>query len=364
MPTRFLLETKQFNRLRQKEVGMGRRAAKLSRALIAFVALAALGFGFLWVGCTKESQTVVTPSATQQLGALSKAGQLEAVMAVQNRHTDRLMAIPDVVGTGTGADENGNAIILILTRREGVANLPMMIEGIRTRVDVVGEVRAMANTGTYRPVPAGVSVGNDKECAAGTVGCQVIKGGVHYMLSNNHVLARENAAAIGERIDQPGRYDGKPKCARTGQVATLSDFKAIVFSTSANNEIDAAIAQYTTSEVCSMVGGTYTPSSTAVSPSVGLAVKKTGRTSGETHGTIAGINVTLNVNYGAPGVARFVNQIYVASNFIRSGDSGSLMVTETGNNPVGLCFAGGSATAFANPIGPVLSFFNATVCSQ
>jgi hypothetical protein len=94
-------------------------------------------------------------------------------------------------------------------------------------------------------------------------------------------------------------------------------------------------------------------------------VKKTGRTSGETHGTIAGVNVTINVNYGSAGVARFVNQIYVAGNFIRSGDSGSLMVTDNANaNPVGLCFAAGSATAFANPIGPVLSFFGVTVCSQ
>lgn len=344
---------------------MGTRAAKLSRALIVIVAIAALGFGFLWGGCSKESQTVVSPSATQQSGALSKAGQWQSVMAVQNRHTDRLMAIPDVVGTGTGADERGNPVILILTQREGVPNLPSEIEGIRTRVDVVGEVQAMGNTGTYRPVPAGVSVGNDKECAAGTIGCVVLKGGVQYMLSNNHVLARENAAAIGERIDQPGRYDGKPKCAQTGQVATLSAFKAIVFSTSANNEIDAAIAQYTTSDVCSMVGGTYTPSSTVVAPSVGLAVKKTGRTSGETHGVIAGINVTINVNYGSPGVARFINQIYVASNFIRSGDSGSLMVTDNANaNPVGLCFAGGSATAFANPIGPVLSFFSAAICGN
>jgi len=63
-------------------------------------------------------------------------------------------------------------------------------------------------------------------------------------------------------------------------------------------------------------------------------------------------------------VATFVNQIYVASNFIRSGDSGSLMVTETGNNPVGLCFAGGSGSSFANPIGPVLQKLGVSICSQ
>ncbi|MEK6572345.1 MAG: hypothetical protein AABZ61_13300, partial [Bacteroidota bacterium] len=221
---------------------MGTQAARFSRALLVFVAVAALTVSFLWVGCSKESQEVVSPLASQQGGTLSKSAQLQAVMAVQNRHTDRLMKIPDVVGIGTGMDEKGNYVILVLTRGEGVPNLPTVLEGVRTRVDIVGEVRAMANTSKYRPVPAGVSVGNDKECSAGTIGCQVVKDGVHYMLSNNHVLARENKASIGERIDQPGRYDGKPKCSQTGQVATLSGFKSIVFSTSAGNEIDAAIA--------------------------------------------------------------------------------------------------------------------------
>jgi len=321
----------------------------------------------LWIGCSERQDITSVPVTSQQTPVLDKASlQVQAVMAVQERHTDRLMALADVVGTGVGADEKGMPVLLILTKRAGVPNLPAMIEGIRTRVDVVGDVRAMGYTGTYRPVPGGVSTGNANECASGTIGCQVLKGGTRYALSNNHVFARENAASIGERINQPGRYDGKPKCVQTGQIGTLAGYKAIVFSTSANNVIDAAIAAYSSgiSTTCSMVDNLYTPSSTVVSPSVGLAVKKVGRTSGLTTGTIAGINVTVNVNYGASGVARFVNQIYVASNFIRSGDSGSCMVTQSGNNPVGLCFAGGSATAFANPISAVLQYFNATVCSQ
>src|SRR5205814_7396010 len=131
----------------------------------------------------------------------------------------------------------------------------------------------------------GTSTGNDNECASGTIGCVVNKGGVQYFLSNNHVFARENAASIGERIDAPGRYDGKPKCAQTPQLANLSDFQAISFSN--NNTIDCAIAKpasgvaYTTAEA-----GGYTPSSTVVAPTVGLAVMKTGRTSGLTTGAI------------------------------------------------------------------------------
>jgi hypothetical protein len=333
------------------------------------VALVAL-LGLIWVGCNDISDRVSgpapQPSKVFDSNDLSAANpRVQEVMAVQNRHTDELLRTPDVVGTGTGVGANGDPVVLILTRRAGVPGMPAAIEGVRTRVDVVGEVEAFRSfKGTYRPVPAGVSVGNDNECAAGTIGCMVLKGATHYMLSNNHVFARVNDASIGERIDQPGRYDGKPICNPTGQVGTLAQFVAISFAPSANNVVDCAIAQLTTADDCSMVSNLYTPSSTVVSPSVGLAVKKVGRTSGLTHGTIAGINVTVNVNYGSPGVARFVNQIYVASTFIRSGDSGSLMVTETSENPVGLCFAGGSSSAFANPIGPVLQQLGVSVCSQ
>jgi hypothetical protein len=333
------------------------------RVLLVICLMAAV-----WFGCAEQSEQPTNPVSPQALTALTPHGLLnmenrgvQAVAGVQNKHTEDLMSRPDVVGTGIGADANGQPVMLILTRRAGVPNLPAVIEGVRTRVDVVGEIVPLGYRGTYRPLPAGVSVGNANECAAGTIGAIVLKGGTRYMLSNNHVLARVNAASNGERINQPGRYDAKPACGQTEQVGALTQFVPISFS--GNNTVDAAIASISQSSTCSMVNNLYTPSSTVVSPSVGLAVKKVGRTSGLTSGTISGINVTINVNYGV-GVARFVNQIYVASNFIRSGDSGSMMVTQNGNNPVGLNFAGSGGQSFANPIGPALQAFGATICNQ
>ena len=325
-----------------------------------------------WFGCNDQADRALDPSALGPIDNASRSAlsmdnpALQTVAAVQERHTSGLLAMNDVVGTGIGASASGEPVVLILTRRAGVPDLPATLEGIPTRVDVVGDVKAMAAgfKGTYRPVPGGVSVGNDRECAAGSIGAIVFRGGTPCILSNNHVLARINAAAIGERIDQPGRYDARPQCTQTGQVATLTAFVQIRFGGGQTNVVDAAVAQLTTAHTCSMVNNLYTPSTTTVAPSVGLAVKKVGRTSGLTNGTISGVNVTINVNYGSPGVATFVNQIYVASNFIRSGDSGSMMVTQSGNNPVGLNFAGSSGASFANPISNVLQSLNASICGQ
>ena len=110
-----------------------------------------------------------------------------------------------------------------------------------------------------------------------------------------------------------------------------------------------------------MVNNIYTPMHTTMTPTVGMYVKKVGRTTGLTHGQIGAVNVTVQVSY-TNGTATFTNQIYITgSNFINAGDSGSLLVTESGNYPIGLCFAGSSTAAFANPIQPVLQYFGATI---
>ena len=312
--------------------------------------------------------------------SLRNPSDLALVLSIQDENTSRLMSLSGVIGTGTGLNAAGQPAVLVLANRAGVEDVPSSLGGVPVEVRVVGQVKAYSQidedaalpVGAIRPdakpgggggtLQMGTSTGNDNECAAGTLSCVVIKGGNKYFLSNNHVFARENAARNGERIDAPGRYDAHPICGQTPQCGTLSDFQPISFSS--NNTIDCAIAAPSSglAFTCAEAGG-YTPSSSVVSPAVGLAVQKTGRTSGLTTGTIQAINVTIQVQYSG-GVATFINQIMTPGNFIRSGDSGSLMVTQSGNNPVGLCFAGGSGGSFANPIGPVLSRFSATVCSQ
>lgn len=236
-----------------------------------------------------------------------------------------------------------------------------------------------------RPIQLGTSGGNVNDqtaefCCSGTLGALVNKGGVLEILSNNHVLAIVNQGSIGDDINQPGLIDTSPTCQviPADIVADLSQFVPISFT--ANNTMDAATAAIRAGQVdpngSSLDIGP--PSSTPVAASIGMNVKKSGRTTGLTRGTIRAINVTVNVAYPIEcgseevQVARFVGQFRVRSrpcfsfggrafgkNFSRGGDSGSLIVEDVGTcpAPVGLLFAGGGCDTFANPISGVLSAF-------
>jgi len=117
-----------------------------------------------------------------------------------------------------------------------------------------------------------------------------------------------------------------------------------------------------------------TISASTVGASVGQAVKKSGRTTGLTRGTIGALNATVTVGYedecsGTAFNKTFTGQIIVSqrhSSFLNSGDSGSLMVEDVATNPraVGLLYAGSSTSAVANPIGDVLSHLGATMVGQ
>ena len=181
------------------------------------------------------------------------------------------------------------------------------------------------------------------------------------------MYARENAASIGETIYQPGRYD--LGCASGSQYAwaTLAFFQNINFG--GTNTVDVALARLndaTQLNATTPPNGYGAPSSTTANATLNMAVMKYGRTSALTTGVVVGINVTVQVQY-TDGIATFVNQVQIRGDkgaFSKAGDSGSLIVTRTGKNPVALLFAGGQTSTFANPIGPVLQAVGGTIVSQ
>ena len=208
----------------------------------------------------------------------------------------------------------------------------------------------------------GVSGGNVNDhsnafCCSGTLGSLVTINGTKYILSNNHVLGRSDQAVVGEDVSQPGLIDNGCR------VATLvGDFTAAV---PLGQNVDAAVAQLRTGTMDStgFIEDVGVPSSTIVNPSVGLAVAKSGRTTGFTTGTVSSINTSVNVQYqrgcnsGKKFTVSYTNQVVInSSTFSAGGDSGSLIVTNNAShNPVALLFAGSSTTTIGNPIGEVLT---------
>jgi hypothetical protein len=327
-----------------------------------------LAFSLLWIACSEKQPSVTGPQPV----SVTVPSYLSKAVAVQNRHTGRLMKLDGGEGVGLGLGLDGPPGIIVFTSKPTIAGLSKELDGLPVETELTGKFVAFARplSGRYRPAPIGVSISNNLECATGTLGCVVEKAGKKYILSNNHVLARENLASIGEDIVQPGRYDNKPKCANRVadyKIADLSEFVPLGYDSTDTNLVDAAIAELSTSDfTCATPSQFYgLPGSTPVAATLGLAVKKVGRTSVLTTGTVTAVNATVRVGYSG-GVALFVGQIVTSRHFIKSGDSGSLMVTDdASNNPVGLLFAGTSdGLAIANPIDEVLQAFNVSICGN
>ena len=220
-----------------------------------------------------------------------------------------------------------------------------------------------------RNLHLGVSGGNVNDrsnsfCCSGTLGALITDGNNQYILSNNHVLARGGAAVPGEDVSQPGMIDVNCNIA-----TVVADFTGAAPLGSSN--VDAAVAQLRSGQMDSsgFIEDIGVPGNTITNPSVGLAVAKSGRTTGFTTGTISSINTSVNVGYqqgcgkGKKFTVSFTGQIVISSStFSAGGDSGSLIVTNNAShNPVGLLFAGSSTTTIANPIGQVLQRLGAAL---
>jgi hypothetical protein len=208
----------------------------------------------------------------------------------------------------------------------------------------------------------GVSGSNVKDitsgfCCGGTLGSLLTDGTNRYILSNNHILARQDQASPGENISQPGLIDNG--CQRA---TIVGDFTAAPLL---GTNVDAAIAHLRRRrmDITGYIEGIGTISSIVKDPAVGLAVIKSGRTTGTTTGTIDAIDVSVNVQYqircgqGTRYIISYTNQIIInSSTFSAGGDSGSLILSnDVCFQPVGLLFAGSSSTTVANPISEVLT---------
>ncbi|VUT25714.1 MAG: hypothetical protein MASP_01126 [Candidatus Methanolliviera sp. GoM_asphalt] len=284
-----------------------------------------------------------------------------------------LTQVSNIIGVGIGEKttkgvEGKLGIIVSVIKKlskdelEKKRIIPESIEGVKTDVIETGVISApptaIPSEGLYnrvkriKPAPPGCSIGHYK-ITCGTFGCVVKnKRGGEFILSNNHVLANENDAEIGDDIFQPGPYDGgeSPK----DKIGELDRFIPISFDEP--NYVDCAIAKpeplRTYRDLSPFIIGIGLPRRETVEPKLGMRLIKSGRTTGITRETIKQTDLTVRIQYSNNRSATFDNQI-MAGYMSQGGDSGSLVLTND-KRPVGLLFAGSPYSTIINPIEAVL----------
>jgi len=311
-----------------------------------------------------------TAGGSQKFGFISSAG---------------LYVAPSAVPTKIDSQQNTVTTTLTIT---AVSQADTTASGTSTVTIVPDNASAQAV-----PVELGSSGGNSHDfinntskntitCCGGTLGSLVTRGGVQYVLSANHILARSDGATVGDAIIQPGLIDTATcTTAGTTTVANLSQFSNL--QATPNPNIDAAIAQVIAGKVDpagniiylgpttdangvpvsgAPQAGTGVPTSSVV---VGLSVAKSGRSTGLTCSTIEAANISTSVDYtvncdgtGTKFTVQYSNQIgVIGGDFSGEGDSGSLIVTQASANPVALLYAGSDTDTVGNPVADVLNFF-------
>jgi hypothetical protein len=248
------------------------------------------------------------------------------------------------------------------------------------------------------PIQLGASGGNNSDydlarnqivdCCSGTLGA-LLKGSDNkqYLLSNNHVLARSDHAAVGDAIVQPGLIDNNcapgPQYPGTTPVASLTAW--LPLDAKATNA-DAAIAEvrsnaFDPSGSIQEMGlrqsdgtlgaappGTSSTGGKGENGTLQMKVAKSGRTTGQTCAAITAIDVDVNVDYfldcaeTKPYVSKtYTHQLVISGDgFSDAGDSGALVLDVENAEPVGLYFAGGIdasgvSQAVANPAPDLLT---------
>ena len=181
------------------------------------------------------------------------------------------------------------------------------------------------------------------------------------MLSNNHVLANSNQGKPGDPVLQPGPADGGRYPGDL--IGSLEMF--VQTHASKPNWVDCATAEVDPKDVDRLIAdfGSANPRYFNATPHtatarIGMAVRKSGRTTGLTDGIVNAVAWS-----GFVGNARFVDQIVIkpapgSVSFCLGGDSGSLVWTSAvPHAATGLLFAGNrtGSTTLANPIDLVLS---------
>jgi hypothetical protein len=311
---------------------------------------------------------------------------VDEIIAIKDRIEAQFLGAPGVTGVDVGYKEVGGQRTGQIAIRVHVAvktdaipddqRVPGEIEGVVTDVlerryepqvlsQQLVEVAPQADTTHYATLEGGISMGPSRVINgfifAGTLGAIVIDNATnqHAALTNFHVACVDNTFTIGDRMVQPSRID-------TGVVPT-DEFGSLARETLSAN-VDGAVISIDSgrSSQCQIADIGLVRGTTAAT--LGMAVRKRGRTTLLTYGTVDGLSLSVNIDYGdGIGVRTLTNQVSIAADtthnplFSDHGDSGSVIVNDS-DFVVGLLFAGAGTSTVANPIAAVLSELNISMC--
>lgn len=297
-----------------------------------------------------------------------------------------LLKRPGVKGVDIGHKYTGGkktdelAIRVYVEKKGDVAEkdkVPEMIEGVRTDVIQrkfvlqpklvrVADIELESDTGNYDPLQGGISIGPCRTIrgfvCSGTLGAIVRDNSSDdpMLLSNFHVMCVDDGWSAGDTMCQPSRGD-------TGQCP--ADVVGELQRASLGNEVDCAVASHTARGYqCSIVDIGRVAGTAAATE--GMAVRKRGRTTGLTYGTVDTIDLTVRIDYGdGLGEVTLTNQIGIdvdsaqSAKYSASGDSGSVVVDDA-RKVIGLHFAGDGEGDYgiANPIQSVLDALDVSIC--
>lgn len=199
------------------------------------------------------------------------------------------------------------------------------------------------------PVPGGVQVQPDKDDWVGTLACLVRIGpptsmDAYAALTNWHVAPVTDTRPRVE-LHQPYRSRSPiATCNRSAQPRAgqqnLCDAAAGSCLVDRRHTLSTAIL------------GIGTPNKMPVDLAPGMAVHKSGRTTGVTTGVCDSVGAAVRVSYGH-FTASFADQDTIrgtSGDMSAPGDSGSLVLCREHNRPAALLFAGGGGITIASPM--------------
>ncbi len=310
---------------------------------------------------------------------------LSDMIQIKQRVEQHYLALPGVTGIDVGykvvgGEQTDQVSIRVhvaekRTRVPATQKVPAEIDGVVTdvlerRYELQVALQELtvspqgADTTHYSTLQGGISMGPSRTVNgyifAGTLGAIVVDNasGQHAALTNFHVACVDSTWSVGDRQVQPSRIDtGVPPGDEFGAIVRAllsSHVDGAVVSIDSGRSNSAEIVQI------GAVHGTKTAT-------LGAAVRKRGRTTGLTYGSVDGLSATVNVDYGdGIGVKTLTDQVSITTDtsqnplFSDHGDSGSVIVDGSGY-VVGLLFAGSGTSTIANPIASVLSELNVSM---